>query len=219
MGFPGGKTKTIVVDVTEIANLNDPRFRIRTSAQIYWDHAELVLQSKPAPFVEQSLNLRDAEVTFHGFSERLRDHETQPETYDYQRASLTPRWPPLSGELTQRGPCSDLIRRWDDRMVVIGAGDEIIVRFELPEKAPPKGWRRDFIIHSVGWDKDADLNTLAGQSIGPLPFKEMTQYPPAGGFSGRAEAVIQLNRAHLSRSQPFRSFWYREDRSKPIEIQ
>ncbi len=219
MGFPGGKTKTIVVDVTEIANLNDPRFRIRTSAQIYWDHAELVLQSKPAPFVEQSLNLRDAEVTFHGFSERLRDHETQPETYDYQRASLTPRWPPLKGELTQRGPCSDLIRQWDDRMVVIGAGDEIIVRFELPKKAPPQGWRRDFIIHSVGWDKDADLNTLAGQSIGPLPFKEMTQYPPAGGAGGRAEAVKQLNRAHLSRSQPFRSFWYRGDQPKPIELQ
>ena len=34
MGFPCGKTKTIVVDVTEVINLDDPRFRIRTSAQI-----------------------------------------------------------------------------------------------------------------------------------------------------------------------------------------
>ena len=219
MGFPGGKTKTIVVEVTDILNLQDPRFRVRTSAQIYWDHAELVVQEQPAPFREQVLGLRSAEVTFHGFSQRLREHETHPETYDYQNASIDPRWPPLRGELTRRGPCTELIQRWDDRMVVIGAGDEIIVRFEMPADEPPSGWKRDFIIHSVGWDKDADLNTLAGQSIGPLPYRGMQQYPPAEGVEGRAETVNQLNRDHLSRSQSFRSFWYRSNETEPISQQ
>ena len=216
MGFPGGKTKTIVVEVTDVLNADDPRFRIRTSAQIYWDHAELVVQNQPAKFVEQALNLRDAEVTFHGFSKRVRDHETHPETYDYQEASSTPRWPPLRGDLTRRGPCTNLIKQWDDEMVVIGAGDEIIVRFELPSQPTPPGWKRDFIIHSVGWDKDADLNTLAGQTIGPLPFRGMETYPPAGGVGGRSETVDRLNLPHLSRSQSFRSFWYREEISQPI---
>ena len=54
-------------------------------------------------------------------------------------------------------------------MVVIGAGDEIRVQFSLPESDPPPGWTRDFILHCVGWDKDADLNTLSGQSTEPLP--------------------------------------------------
>ena len=218
MGFPGGKTKTIVVDVTDILNPQDPRFRIRTSAQIYWDHAELVSQTEPASFIEQPLTVRDAEVTFHGFSARLREEEKTPETYDYQEVSVTPRWPPLRGELTRRGPCTDLIRKWDDRMVVIGAGDEIVVRFELPNDPIPKGWKRDFIIHSVGWDKDADLNTLAGQSIGPLPFKEMKQYPPAEGGSG-SRSIDQLNRDHLSRSQSFRSFWYRQESATSSPVQ
>ncbi len=216
MGFPGGKTKTIVVEVTDLLNKTDPRFRIRTSAQIYWDQAQLVLQDKPAEFVEHALTLRDAEVSFHGFSKRLRDHETQPETYDYQDSTATPKWPPLRGDLTQRGPCTDLIRSWDDQMVVIGAGDEIILRFELPDQTLPPGWKRDFIIHSVGWDKDADLNTLAGQTIGPLPYKGMNRYPPAGVIGIGSGKVNELNRGHLTRSQSFRAFWYRTDNSEPI---
>jgi hypothetical protein len=215
MGFPGGKTKTIVVDVTEILNRDDPRFRIRTSAQIYWDHAEAVVQTEPAPFREQSLMLRDAEVTRHGFSERVRGDLTHPETYDYQSVSQTPRWPPLRGELTRFGDCTDLVRQWDDAMVVIAAGDEIRLRFDLPDKPCPDGWKRDFVVHSVGWDKDADLNTLAGQSIGPLPYRGMDAYPPSAGGFERSQQVERLNQHHLQRSQSFRSFWYRTEPPTP----
>lgn len=211
MGFPGGKTKTIVVDVTDVINWSDPRFRVRTSAQIYWDRAAIALQSKPAPFHQHSLSLLDAEVARHGFSARIRDDLTHPEVYDYQQSSLTPRWPPLSGDLTRLGDCTDLVRQWDDRMVVIGAGDEIRMKFSTPSAAPPEGWKRDFVVHSVGWDKDADLNTLAGQSIGPLPYRGMAAYPPTAGERAKAEQVQRLNRSHLQRSQAFRDFWYRSD--------
>jgi hypothetical protein len=44
---------------------------------------------------------------------------------------------------------------------------------------PPRGWTRDFILHNVGWDKDADVNTICGQSVEPLPFRAMKSYPPA----------------------------------------
>jgi hypothetical protein len=37
MGFPGGKTKTIVVDVSRIFTPGDYRLRIATTAEIYWD--------------------------------------------------------------------------------------------------------------------------------------------------------------------------------------
>ncbi len=61
-GFPGGKTKTIVVDVTEFAQAEDLRFRIRTSAQIYWDAASLVLDDEQIQPVVHDLRLfeRDA---------------------------------------------------------------------------------------------------------------------------------------------------------------
>ena len=90
MGFPGGKTKTIVVDVTDILNPQDPRFRIRTSAQIYWDHAELVSQTEPASFIQQPLTVRDAEVTFHGFSARLREEEKYPRPMIIKRSASRP---------------------------------------------------------------------------------------------------------------------------------
>ncbi|MEO2023647.1 MAG: hypothetical protein ABGX05_17630, partial [Pirellulaceae bacterium] len=41
----------------------------------------------------------------------------------------------------------------------------------------PKGWTRDFILHTVGWDKDADLDTVYGQTVEPLPFQAMFSYP------------------------------------------
>lgn len=208
MGFPGGKTKTIVVDVTDVMNRSDPRFRVRTSAQIYWDAAQLAIQSAPAEYRTEEVNLIGAEVGFHGFSMPLREDPTRPETYDYQSVSLSPRWPPLRGSLTRFGPCTELLRAWDDAMVVISSGDEIRLHFSLPERELPSGWQRDFVFHSVGWDKDADLNTLSGQSTGPLPYREMPRYPPPSGAP--VDRIEERNRPHLQRYQSFRSFWYRE---------
>ena len=49
---------------------------------------------------------------------------------------------------------------------------------ELP--ALKKGWKRDFLIRSVGWVKDGDLNTATGNTVLPLPFHGMKSYPPSG---------------------------------------
>jgi hypothetical protein len=56
--------------------------------------------------------------------------------------------------------------------VVSGSGDEIQLGFE-PGAAVPAGWVRDFVLYSVGWDKDADYHVAAGTSIEPLPWSGM----------------------------------------------
>lgn len=209
MGFPGGKTKTIVVDVTKHVLADDPRFRIRTSAQIYWDSASLAIDQDSATLVEQPLVLADAEVAFHGFSQRAKPNETRPETYDYSQADRVPKWPPLRGGVTRFGDCTNQLTEWDDSMVVISGGDEIRMRFEPPKKTVPAGWKRDFILHCVGWDKDADLNTLTGQSIGPLPIRDMSGYPPTAESADQFNAVRRQNADSLRRRQSFRAFWRR----------
>ncbi len=209
IGFPGGKTKTIVVDVSGVIARDDARLRIRTSAQIYWDSAELVMQEKAARFVEQPMAMVTAAVDFHGYSRAIREDPTQPERYRYHEASQHPRWPPLRGQLTRTGDCLDLLHTWDDAMVVIGAGDEIRMTFSQPERPLPDGWVRDFVMHNVGWDKDADLNTLAGQQIGPLPYRAMASYPPGPHQAAETEARQALNANHLQRTQSFRKFWAR----------
>ncbi len=52
----------------------------------------------------------------------------------------------------------------------------LIIR-SLPEIK--KGWTRDFLIHSVGWVKDGDINTAMSQTVDPLPYHGMKSYPPS----------------------------------------
>ncbi|MCA9179214.1 MAG: hypothetical protein KDB14_32355, partial [Planctomycetales bacterium] len=73
---------------------------------------------------------------------------------------------------------------------------------------PPAGWRRDFLLHCVGWDKDADLNTFHGQSVEPLPFRAMSRYPyaPDEDFPD-TELHREYLRDYQTRSQSRREFW------------
>src|ERR1019366_3172756 len=58
-----------------------------------------------------------------------------------------------------------------DRYVVMGPGDETTLQFDAAASpALPPGWRRDFLLYTDGWIKDADLNTALGNTVGPLPF-------------------------------------------------
>ena len=75
----------------------------------------------------------------------------------------------MNGRFTRYGEVTELISHSDGRMVVMGAGDDMSLHFSAPEAPPPVGWRRDFILHNVGWDKDADLNTVYGDSSEPGP--------------------------------------------------
>jgi hypothetical protein len=70
------------------------------------------------------------------------------------------------------------VREVDDRYAMIGAGDALTLRFDARELPPPReGWVRDWILHLDGWCKDADLNTVAAETVEPLPFHGMSAYP------------------------------------------
>ena len=84
----------------------------------------------------------------------------------------------MSGRFTRFGDVTPLLADSDDHLVVMGAGDEMTLRFRVPSDPVRPGWKRDFILYNVGWDKDADLNTVQGQSVEPLPFRGMSHYPP-----------------------------------------
>ena len=94
--------------------------------------------------------------------------------------------------------------------VILGGGDEMTLRFKSPEEELPVGWVRDFIMHNVGWDKDADLNTVYGQSVEPLPYRQMTSYPygPDAAFPATPAHAEYLQR-YQTRSQEAQRFWRR----------
>lgn len=177
MGFPGGKTKTIAVDLSSAFLAADYRVRIATNQEICWDEIFFSVDEPPAEVRETRLELQSADAHYRGFSRRLDEQHNGPEDYDYDDVNPAAKWPPMRGRFTRYGDVRELLADTDDRLVVLGSGDELTLRFKVPADPLPPGWRRDFVLHSVGWDKDADLNTITGQTSEPYPFQAMTNYP------------------------------------------
>lgn len=177
MGFPGGKTKTIAIDVSDAFLTDDYRLRIETTHEIYWDAAFFTVDEDPAEVRVTPLQLTAADLRYRGFSASVPPREHAPERYDYQQVSIAPKWPPMLGHFTRYGEVRELLTATDDRLVVLGSGDEIALSFAVPLEPLPTGWKRDFFLHNVGWDKDADLHTVYGQMVEPLPYVAMPGYP------------------------------------------
>ena len=185
IGFPSGKTKAMVIDVSDAFLTDDYRIRIRSSMELYWDQAFFTVNESDAETVSQACELQSADLHFRGFSSRVYADNAlfrnghAPEGYDYESVTTEPRWNEMMGRFTRYGTATTLLETQDDRMVVMGPGDELTVSFAVPAARPPAGWTRDFVLYNVGWDKDADLNTVYGQSSEPYPFKAMSRYPIA----------------------------------------
>ncbi len=218
MGFPGGKTKTIAVDLSKVVaarrfGAQDVRLRIVTSAEIYWDDVFFTTEQQRAELQVTPLEISSADLHFRGFSRRLPHLQREPEVYDYEQVATAPRWPPMRGSFTRYGDVQPLLTETDAKLVVIGSGDEITLRFQAPANEPPPGWRRDFILHGVGWDKDADLNTVHGQTVEPLPFVEMSRYPyPLDEPYPDTPEQRDYLKTYQTRRQDYLPFWNRVKR-------
>ncbi|MEW4526818.1 FG-GAP-like repeat-containing protein [Maioricimonas sp. JC845] len=176
-GFPGGKTKTIAIDLSDVFLTDDYRVRLATSMQFCWDEIFFTVDEEPGEVREQPLPLLSADLHYRGFSRRTQRPDNAPDWYDYHDVRTAPVWPPMDGRFTRYGDVTELVRDADDRQVVMASGDEMTLRFAVPDTPLPAGWKRDFIMHNIGWDKDADLNTLYGATADPLPYRGMSTYP------------------------------------------
>jgi tetratricopeptide (TPR) repeat protein len=182
MGFPAGKTKTMVVDTPPLPP-GARRLRIVTRQWLGWDRvAWTATPDDGAARVVARLAPARSELRYRGFSAVRRVAPNGPHAYDYAAASTTSPWLPFPGRYTRYGEVGELLAAPDDRSVILASGDEIALEFDataLP--APPAGWRRTVFLESHGWDKDADRNTFEPQHVEPLPFRAMTGYPYGPG--------------------------------------
>jgi len=181
IGFPMGKDKTVVVDLTGKFISSDHRVRIRTNMEIYWDHIFFSKCDPDAPAVINTLQPVAADLHYRGFSRTYRKGGRYgPHWFDYSSVSKAQEFRDLKGNYTRFGDVLTLIEASDNKYIITNAGDETTVKFnakELPELKD--GWTRDFLIHSVGWVKDGDMNTAFGNRVTPLPFHGMLSYPPS----------------------------------------
>ncbi|HWP44466.1 MAG TPA: hypothetical protein VNO14_14570, partial [Blastocatellia bacterium] len=177
LGFPAGKNKTIMIDLSGVFRPGGPRrLRLRTNMEIFWDKLEWSVGLPNAEIKTERLAAETAELRYRGFSVMTRADESSPELPDYDRIKTTSqRWRDLIGYYTRFGDIRELLAEVDDRIVIVNAGDEIVLRFAAPPP-PPEGWTRDFVLIGNGWIKDGDFNSMFSKTVLPLPARDLTEY-------------------------------------------
>jgi len=175
MGIPSGKPKMIAVDLASKFLSASREVRIVTNLCVYWDDIFLI-ESDRAPEVRMATApLAGADLHFRGFSKAI-----GKESFDYDSVSTTSMWNPTKGNYTRYGDVESLLAEVDDRLVVMGSGDEVRLQYAADRLPPlPAGWTRDFLLLVDGWAKDADPNTAFSQTVLPLPFHKMVRYGDA----------------------------------------
>jgi hypothetical protein len=148
---------------------------------VYWDEIFLGADPGAPPVRLADLPAESAMLRFRGFSEVvIHPERKQPERFVYEQVRPPHRWNwnPTPGLYTRYGDVKPLLEAVDDLLVIMGSGDELQLRFDatrLPALAA--GWKRDFLLFVDGWAKDGDANTAFSQTVEPLPFHGMPQYP------------------------------------------
>jgi hypothetical protein len=174
MGYPAGKTKTMPIDLSDVLVRSDPRVRIRTNLAISWDRIAYTVDERPEPTRLTAAPLRSAELAFRGFSRMTVESPGGPQVFVHDDVTREPRWADMAGRYTRFGDVRELLTAADDRYVVMKGGDAVRLEFDAGALPPvPPGWTRDWLVVLDGWDKDADKNTVAGQTVEPLPFHGM----------------------------------------------
>ena len=178
IGIPAGKNKTICIDLMGKFLSEDRQVKIATNMQIYWDSAFFSIGGEEVPTHITELSPNHTDLHYRGFSKMYRPTPHAPHLFDYNEVTTVKQWRDLAGHYTRYGEVTSLLEKIDDMYVILNAGDEMTVEFDATRLPPLKeGWERDFILYSDGWDKDGDINTLSSQTVGPLPFHDMSAYP------------------------------------------
>ncbi len=190
LGFPAGLPRMMTLDVT--GKLTGPRcvLRIRTNLHIYWDQVFLApgVERIPRAIADKGtaagevlhvtpLDVASARLEARGCMQEFSPDGKQPTIYDYDRLAAFPV-NKLKGKVTRFGAVTELLRSVDDRFVIFGAGDELTVKFDARKLPPlPAGWKRSFVLRTQGYCKDSGLYTAHGDTVEPLPFRAMSNYP------------------------------------------
>ncbi len=178
VGFPAGKTKTMVLDVSSILSREDPRLRLFSTLRLYWDSIRLAVDDDDAELVVQPLEPTSAHLWRRGFSAPVVGTDQVPERFTWADLAPRPRWDQHPGMYTRYGECVPLLGAIDDCFAVLGAGDALTVRFDARSLAAPRpGFVRDWLVFLDGWAKDRDPNTVEALEVEPLPFHAMSGYP------------------------------------------
>ena len=176
-GYPAGLPRMTTLELT--GRLGGPRcvLRLRTNMECYYDRAFVAVLDPTAEMRVTSVGVSRAVLGARGYTREVSPDGRQPLIYDYNYVDPAPL-AKLRGELTRYGDVAELLTGDDDRLCLVGPGDEIQADFDASGVPPlPEGWTRSYVLRSYGYCKDADPFTVSSDTVGPLPWKGMGRYP------------------------------------------
>jgi tetratricopeptide (TPR) repeat protein len=178
-GYPAGLPRLMTVDLTGKLGGPNCALRIRTNMECYYDQAFVAVRDRGAESALRVNRLPVARAVLErrGYTREVSPDGRQPLLYDYDYVDPAPlAW--FSGRITRYGDVADLLRSDDDRLCVVGPGDEIRIEFDTKElPSLPEGWTRSYVLRSYGYCKDADPFTARSDTVEPLPWRAMPAFP------------------------------------------
>src|SRR6185503_19329265 len=105
-----GKQKTMVVDVGALVNRDDPRLRLSSTLELYWDSIRLAVDADDSPLVTTALEPSSARLWQRGFS-RASALGGNPalEWFAWDELEPFPRWNQHPGLYTKLGETLPLL--------------------------------------------------------------------------------------------------------------
>jgi len=219
MGFPAGLPKTITVDLTGKFPVGARKLRVTTNLQIYWDNILIDRSPQTRNYAFNQVPLTNANLDFHGYPRQIEDQPPGNVKYHYEQVSRTGPYARQAGEYTRYGDVGSLLSAFDDKLVVFGSGEEVQLEFD-PTTLPklPKGWTRDYFFNAQGYEKDMDFYAADGNTVEPLPFRNMKAYPYIGrsfpNDLAHLDYMLKYNTRFVSGNEP-RGYAY--DYPKPAK--
>jgi hypothetical protein len=182
-GYPAGLPRMTTLDLT--GRLAGPScvVRLRTNMEYYWDQAFVAVRDASAEASIRATTLSPSRAVLgrKGYLREVSPDGRAPMLYDYDHPDAAPL-ALMGGRLTRYGDVRPLLLDDDDRLCVVGPGDEARLEFDAKRLAPlPPGWTRAFELRAEGYCKDADPFTAGGDRVEPLPWRAMPPYPFAPG--------------------------------------
>ncbi len=178
VGYPAGIRHMMTLDVTGRVLPSDRRVRISSNMELYWDRIFIASVLEKPKLLVQEVAVKNADLHFLGYPRGYSPDGRRPILYDYDSVDRAVAWKIMQGSYTRYGEVTELLEEADDCYVIMGRGEEITLRFSVDKFGQtPKGYHRSFILKTDSFCKDMDLYSAYPDTVEPLPFHSMSNYP------------------------------------------
>ncbi|MGE0190815.1 MAG: FG-GAP-like repeat-containing protein [Planctomycetota bacterium] len=179
IGFPAGLPRPSTYDLTDVPEVRQGRFRLRTTMEIFYDQVFLAVAPTSAPTGRHVAPLGSAVLRRVGVPKETSPDGRLPMGWDLGQIEAGVPFRTMAGAYTRFGDVKPLLDGVDDRFVTMAVGDEVELAFEATTLPPvPEGHVRTYVLRSHGYCKDMDAYGAEPETVEPVPYGAMTSYPP-----------------------------------------